>query len=259
MCKNHFRKHGPGHAIAKVGGLLAILHVVAALAVLTGIHAFADAGQDQHDTAPAPKAPTGATAKQHDSEQAAETAGDPYPLDFCVVTGEKLGSMGEPIVYNHNGREIKFCCAACIKQFEADPAKYVSKIDAAIVKQQTPHYPLSTCIVAGGKLVGMGKTVDYVYNNRLVRFCCAGCISEFKANAEKYIAEIDAAVIAEQKNNYPLDHCLVLPDEEIGGKETIDYVVANRLFRLCCTGCRDDVKSNAAHWLGMLDKAHAAN
>ena len=32
---------------------------------------------------------------------------DPYLLDVCVVSGEKLGSMGEPIVKVYDGREIR--------------------------------------------------------------------------------------------------------------------------------------------------------
>lgn len=54
----------------------------------------------------------------------------PYPLDICIVNGEKLGSMGEPIVKVYEGREVRFCCSGCIKRFEADKAAYLAKIDA---------------------------------------------------------------------------------------------------------------------------------
>ncbi len=59
----------------------------------------------------------------------AATAATPYPLDVCIVSGEKLGSMGEPIVIVHEGREIKFCCAECEPAFKKDPEKYLSKLD----------------------------------------------------------------------------------------------------------------------------------
>lgn len=55
----------------------------------------------------------------------------PYPLDVCVVSGEKLGEMGKPVVMEYEGREVKFCCADCPKTFKKDPAKYVKKIDEA--------------------------------------------------------------------------------------------------------------------------------
>ena len=48
-----------------------------------------------------------------------------YPLNTCPVTGEELGSMGDPVVYDYQGREIRFCCQGCIPQFEADPQKYL--------------------------------------------------------------------------------------------------------------------------------------
>lgn len=61
---------------------------------------------------------------------AAPTA-KPYTLDTCIVTGEKLGSMGEPVVVVREGREIKFCCKGCIKDFDKNTAKFLKEIDAA--------------------------------------------------------------------------------------------------------------------------------
>lgn len=56
----------------------------------------------------------------------------PYPSEVCVVSGEKLGGeMGEPAVIEYEGREVQFCCKSCVKQFKADPAKYLKKLDAA--------------------------------------------------------------------------------------------------------------------------------
>lgn len=53
-----------------------------------------------------------------------------YPTDLCVVSGEKLGSMGEPIVIKHEGREVRLCCKGCVKDFNGDPKKYLAKLDA---------------------------------------------------------------------------------------------------------------------------------
>jgi len=59
-----------------------------------------------------------------------------YPLATCVVSGEELGSMGEPFDYVHKApgqpdRLVRFCCESCVKKFKKDPAKYLAKIDAA--------------------------------------------------------------------------------------------------------------------------------
>ena len=52
----------------------------------------------------------------------------PYPLDTCLVSGEKLGEMGAPIVFIHEGQEIKVCCKPCKPKFLKDPAKYLEKL-----------------------------------------------------------------------------------------------------------------------------------
>jgi YHS domain-containing protein len=54
-----------------------------------------------------------------------------YPLDTCVVSGEKLGTMGEPFVFMHEGQEVRLCCPKCRKEFDSDPAKYLAKIEEA--------------------------------------------------------------------------------------------------------------------------------
>ena len=59
---------------------------------------------------------------------AADAATKPYPLDVCIVSGEKLGSMGDPIVLVHQGQEVKLCCKSCKPDFEKEPAKFLSKL-----------------------------------------------------------------------------------------------------------------------------------
>jgi YHS domain-containing protein len=53
----------------------------------------------------------------------------PYTLKNCIVSGDKLGEMGDPYVYEYKGREIKFCCKSCVKDFNKEPAKYIKKIE----------------------------------------------------------------------------------------------------------------------------------
>ena len=52
----------------------------------------------------------------------------PYPLDVCLVTDNELGSMGKPISQVYNGQTVKFCCKPCVREFNAEPEKYLSKI-----------------------------------------------------------------------------------------------------------------------------------
>lgn len=70
---------------------------------------------------------------------AADKAAEPaaYPLKTCVVSGEKLGSMGKSFVHTYEGREVQFCCKACLKDFNKDPQKFLKKIDAAAEKPKS--------------------------------------------------------------------------------------------------------------------------
>ena len=52
----------------------------------------------------------------------------PYMRDTCIVTGNKLGSMGDPIREVVEGQEVKFCCKTCITKFHKNPAKYLAKL-----------------------------------------------------------------------------------------------------------------------------------
>jgi hypothetical protein len=72
---------------------------------------------------------------------AATTAPVPYPLDTCIVSGDKLGGdMGPPIVFIYQdaakgiNQEIKFCCPMCKPKFLKDPDTYMKIIQAAEAK-----------------------------------------------------------------------------------------------------------------------------
>lgn len=63
------------------------------------------------------------------STASSETApADGYPLDTCVVSGEKLGSMGKPFVLTYEGQEVRLCCKSCQSHFQEDPSKYLAKL-----------------------------------------------------------------------------------------------------------------------------------
>jgi hypothetical protein len=53
----------------------------------------------------------------------------PYKPDTCIVSDEKLGEMGKPVVFVHEGQEIKLCCKGCRKDFDKDRAKYLKKLE----------------------------------------------------------------------------------------------------------------------------------
>ena len=64
-----------------------------------------------------------------------------YPLQVCVVSDEKLGSMGKPAEYIYRAegqpdRLVMFCCSGCEEDFMKAPAEHLAKIDAAAAKSK---------------------------------------------------------------------------------------------------------------------------
>ena len=87
----------------------------------------------------APAAPV----HQHTQTQSLPPGVKPYPLNVCIVGGERLGSMGEPVSFIYQGQQVKFCCGGCQPQFEEAPAKYLQKLSAfttnAVPKNPNPQ------------------------------------------------------------------------------------------------------------------------
>ena len=92
------------------------LLTIAALALLAGAPASVRAADTN-----SPSSSTNALVK-------------PYPLDYCIVSGDKLGDMGKPITTVYKGQEIKFCCSDCPADFKKDPEKYMKKLAEAEAK-----------------------------------------------------------------------------------------------------------------------------
>lgn len=113
-----------------------------------------------------------------------------YPLDTCPVSGEALGSMGDPINQITGNRLVRLCCSGCKAKLAANPATFVAKLDQAVIAAQAGSYTATVCPISGEALGSMGDAYDYVYAGRLVRFCCAGCIDKFKADPAAALATL---------------------------------------------------------------------
>ncbi|NNE07039.1 MAG: hypothetical protein HKN20_00625 [Gemmatimonadetes bacterium] len=105
-----------------------------------------------------------------------------YPLDTCPVSGEALGSMGDPINQVTGNRLVRLCCSGCKTKLAANPAAFIAKLDQAAIAAQAESYTATVCPISGAALGSMGDAYDYVHAGRLVRFCCAGCIDKFEAD-----------------------------------------------------------------------------
>ena len=110
----------------------------------------------------------------------------PYPMEVCVVSDEKLGGMGEPFVFEHEGREVKLCCKSCKKDFDKEPAKFTAKIDAAAKKVKP--YPAKTCLLSGEPLDE--SSPGTVFKGQEFKFCCKDCQKKFAKEPEKFAAKL---------------------------------------------------------------------
>ena len=122
-----------------------------------------------------------------DSRPAADAAADAavvqaqlpsYPLKTCAVSGEALGSMGDPIDMVVDGKLVRLCCKGCTKAVAKEPAKFTAKVDEAVIRAQAPSYPLDKCVISGEPLGSMGDPISVVHGTRLVQLCCKGCTGD---------------------------------------------------------------------------------
>lgn len=76
-----------------------------------------------------------------------------------------------------------------------------TQVDPQWLAAARAGYPLGTCVVAGEKLGSMGDATEHVWRvegrpDRLVKFCCDGCLEDFLAAPDKALAKIAAAAAA---------------------------------------------------------------
>ncbi len=147
------------------------------LVLASGLIAAAAGGEAQETSA------TAAASRASTSSLQAS-----YP-DLCVVSDEKLGSMGAAHTVQHNGRTVKFCCKACVAEFDKDPEKYLRKLDEAVISEQGKNYPLTACVVTGNEMAADGGK-NIVVDNQLVRICCGGCEAQVRAEPGKFLDKV---------------------------------------------------------------------
>ena len=184
-----------------------------------------------------------ASAEHHNVVSDSET----YTLSTCPVSGQALGSMGDPVIETISGREVRFCCAGCVGPYREKTDEYDEKISAAIIEQQKDAYPTDRCVVMDTVLGSMGEPVNHVYKNRLVRFCCAGCTGMFNSDPDKYLAKLDAAILEKGPGDDAPETCAVTGEPL--GDAPVKLILANQLLLLHSEACVDEVRKNPAKYL----------
>lgn len=188
-----------------------------------------------------------------------------WPLKTCIVSGEPLGEgmvikvledAKDPSV---NGREVRFCCTKCVETFDANREKYLREADKTIEAMELPFYPPIHCVIMPDEALPDPKGADakeahhVVVGNQLVRTCCAQCVRKVKRNPAVALARVENAVIAAQAATYPLKVC------PFSGRDLTatspQTLLAGRLARFCCDGCRSTGEKDPSVVLSKLDAA----
>lgn len=185
----------------------------------------------------------------HGEEAGLSSAGDPYPLPTCVVLDSPL--YDDSSILDFDGREIRVCCEDCVGEFNDKYDTWIRVVDERIVMQETPYYPLATCLV-DGKSLDEVSTVDFVFRNRLFRLCSDDCRQAVEQHPGKYFGLLNEAVIKKQKPGYPSAACIV--SGKPLGEDAVDHVVGNQLVRLAGKEQLDEFEKNPGKYLAELRK-----
>ena len=85
----------------------------------------------------------------------------------CPVTTLKLGSMGDPIQVEVEGRKVWTCCGACPPKLKAQPAKYLARLEPA-PRDEVLSVPESAVIDTGSRKIVYVEAESGVYEGRVV-------------------------------------------------------------------------------------------
>lgn len=137
------------------------------------------------------------------------------------------------------------------------------------VKARVHFAVLSFCLSVVASSVALAQHEGYDH-------ATAGNAAQAQSSGDPYLLDTDAAtgeklvplekqVVIENggrelsfNSEYSLATCVV-SGEELGGAmgAPIDYVVGNRLIRLCCNGCKKKVAKDPLSFLAKLDAARS--
>jgi Cu(I)/Ag(I) efflux system membrane fusion protein len=113
----------------------------------------------------------------------------PAEQKICPVTGNELGTMGDPVPVNLASGQVWICCEGCQTPLKEQPGKYLPKLARTewTVEQQ------GICPVTRARLGSMGEPLPVEVENQKLWVCCAGCPEKLKAEPARYLAALEPA------------------------------------------------------------------
>jgi len=109
---------------------------------------------------------------------------------ICPVSGEKLGSMGQPVQVRIGKEEVFLCCKGCLTR-KVQPEHWVT-IHANFAKAQ------GICPVMKNALPEKPKWT--IVHGRIVFVCCPPCTEKIEADPAPYLKTVDQRYAAYLKS-----------------------------------------------------------
>ena len=170
---------------------------------------------------------------------------------ICPVTGEALGSMGEPIKVKVGEQHAFLCCKSCMaKQLDAEHWK---TIQTNIAKAQ------GTCPIMGKPVTAEMKST--VVDGQQIFVCCPPCIPKIQADPTTSLAKVNASYVsfvkAESQAHSDQLHIAAQGICPVSGRKLgsmgapikVKFGEEEHGF-LCCKGCIGK-QLNSEHWTTM--------
>lgn len=180
--------------------------------------------------------------------------GDAYYLSTCPLCGTLLGAAGDAQEFTHAERHLRVCSPKCAQEFHTDPVGGLTRIDAVLIADQLPHYPLKTSLFDDHALPS--QPMDFVWGNRLFRLADARERDRVLADPDAAFKRLDRAVIKAQRETYGMPNKCPVQGDILPNEQRIDIVVANRMIRVCCGRCVRVVKARPYQYLAMVEYAN---
>jgi hypothetical protein len=143
------------------------------------------------EAAGAPAAPAPPVAPDSLAAALPEPAAELYPLERCPITGNLLGSMGDPIVMVVHGMTVQLCCAHCEQATRDREDEIRRAVVKALVKRDGPDYPLTTCLACGSALPK--KPLNLVWGSTLLRVDSEACAAGLAEHGAKWALAVRRA------------------------------------------------------------------
>lgn len=123
----------------------------------------------------------------------------------CPVSGQALGSMGDPIAVPIGEKAVYVCCQGCVAAVQNEPAKYLAMVTGdggsvspgddqvrpGVFKVSAEDRPFiaaqKTCPVMDEPLGGMGEPYKVHAAGKAIYICCPGCAKKIAADPERYL------------------------------------------------------------------------